>query len=155
MRAAAIGTMRAFAEVAPLHPVRRAWQGLRDELRVWLRHRVTLATAARRLAPARLRRIHLGCGSKHRPGWLNLDLHPAADLRLDLREPLPLPDACAEWVYSEHFLEHLAYPGEVGRVLAECRRVLEPGGRLSIGVPDSEWPLREYAEGGEYFRVAK
>ena len=150
------GPVSAATDLPTAEPgLRRALRGVRDELRIWLRHRWTLATAARRLAPERMRRVHLGCGPKHKPGWLNLDLDAAADLRLDLREPLPLPDGCAEWVYSEHFLEHLAYPGEVARVLAECRRILAPGGRLSVGVPDSEWPLREYADGGEYYRVAK
>ncbi len=48
-------------------------------------------------------------------------------------------------VYSEHFFEHLSYP-DAKRFLTECYRVLDDGGRFSAGVPDTEWPLREYAK---------
>ena len=61
-------------------------------------------------------------------------------------------------IYSEHFLEHLDYPGDANRFLAECYRLLEPSGLIGAGVPDTKWPLEEY-EGlgnGEYFaRVGK
>src|SRR6476660_5531456 len=36
------------------------------------------------------RRLHLACGDHGKTGWINVDLFgPGADLRLDLREPLP------------------------------------------------------------------
>ena len=38
------------------------------------------------------RRLHLACGDHGKTGWINVDLFgPGADLRLDLREPLPFP----------------------------------------------------------------
>ena len=83
----------------------------------------------RREAPARL--------AQHRP-------RPASRLRLDIRRPLPFPEgSCAE-IYSEHVLEHLAYPGEVEEVLRDWWRVLAPGGTLSVGVPDTVYPLASY-----------
>ena len=41
--------------------------------------------------------------------------------------------------------------------LAECCRVLEPDGLFSVGVPDTEWPLLEYARVKDdgYFRMVK
>ena len=48
-------------------------------------------------------------------------------------------------IYSEHFLEHLNYPEDAKRFLSESFRVLEPGGTLSVGVPDTRWPLLDYA----------
>jgi len=108
--------------------------------------------ARRTLHGARGVRLNLGSGGRARPGWMNLDLDRGGELRLDLRRPLPLPDASCAEIYSEHVLEHLAYPGEVEAVLRDWFRVLAPGGVLSLGVPDTEWPLVSYVNGNdEYF----
>jgi hypothetical protein len=37
-------------------------------------------------------RIHFGCGSTIKTDWINVDLDPHADVKLDLREPLPFED---------------------------------------------------------------
>ena len=63
---------------------------------------------------------------------------------LDLRKPLPLTDGSASVVYSEHFLEHLG-ADDARRFLAECRRVLRPGGLCHVVVPDAGRHVREYA----------
>jgi predicted SAM-dependent methyltransferase len=86
-----------------------------------------------------------------KPGFLNVDLMPAADLRLDLRQPIPLEDGCASLIFSEHFLEHLRYPEDAEQFVGECYRLLEPGGSLLLSVPDAEWSLREYASGAQTF----
>lgn len=143
------------ATTGPLRGLRRAVKQLFWELKVLARHRWTLLTDGGKAAGERVRRVHLGCGAKVKPGWLNVDLHPAADLKLDLREPLPLPDGCCDRVYSEHFLEHLGWPGDAEAFLLECHRILRPGGHLSIGVPDTGWPLQQYVDGGDYYETAK
>lgn len=95
-------------------------------------------------------KLNFGCGQKIKPGFINIDLCRDADLRLDLREPMPfLTNSCA-MVHSEHFLEHLAYPRHAMRFMAECLRVLRPGGVFRVGVPDSEWPIRAYARDQHY-----
>lgn len=103
---------------------------------------------ARRFAGANGLLINVGAGADIRPGWLNIDLVPEADLRLDTRQRLPLPDRCARLIYLEHFLEHLDFPYEVLLFFRESFRLLEPGGTFSVAVPDAEGPLREYAQGG-------
>jgi predicted SAM-dependent methyltransferase len=80
-------------------------------------------------------------------GFLNVDFRPEADLRLDLRQPLPFQDGVFELVFSEHFLEHLKYPEEASRFVGDCQRILRPGGVISISVPGTEWPLQDYAAG--------
>ena len=102
-------------------------------------------------------RLQLGCGRKIKEGWLNVDLNGHADLCLDLRESLPFLSNSCTLIYSEHFLEHLNYPTEVMFLLEESYRILKPGGIFSVGVPDTEWPLRAYfdQEYTEYFRIAK
>ena len=91
-------------------------------------------------------KLHLGCGDTIKEGFINIDLTKKADLRLDLRENLPFSDDSCVLIYSEHFLEHLNYPGEVTVFLNECYRILKPGGMFSAGVPDTEWVMLAYAE---------
>jgi len=95
-------------------------------------------------------KLHFGCGSNIKDGYVNIDLNNKADLSLDLRERLPfLTDSCS-MIYSEHFLEHIGYPDDAMFFLRECYRILRPGGTFSVGVPDTEWPIRAYA-GDPYY----
>ena len=125
--------------------VRRALRQVLAEARMQRLHRASMRLAKRL---PETRRLHLGCSESIRPGWVNVDLYESgADLRLDLREPLPFPDASASLIYSEHFLEHLDYPREVEHVLRESFRVLTPGGRFSVGVPDAARSVHLYMSG--------
>lgn len=101
-------------------------------------------------------KLNIGCGFNHKPGWVNIDLAPNVDLCLDLREKIPLPTHSCTIIYSEHFLEHLEY-SDARRFIVDCHRLLAPGGCFSVGVPDTLWPLREYAGlgDGEWFQFAK
>jgi len=135
--------------------LRRSLRIVRHEYETQRAHRVSIRNAKRFVGMADLR-LNLGCGSKIKTGWINIDRDASADLRLDLREKLPFADGSVCWIYSEHFFEHLQYPKESGHFLRECCRVLAPGGRLDIGVPDSEWPIKSYSdESSEYFRLAR
>jgi predicted SAM-dependent methyltransferase len=99
---------------------------------------------ARKYRGRRSMAMHLGSGDKIKEGWVNIDLNPAADLTLDLRESLPFQDNTFRIVYSEHFLEHFSYPHDIMHLLSECYRVLEIEGIHSFGVPDGEFALRYY-----------
>ena len=149
--AIAIAALQGARRLVP-EPARPELRRAIEELRAAAVDAAERRRARRTLHRARGVRLNLGSGGRSRPGWMNLDLDRGGDLRLDLRRPLPLPDvSCAE-IYSEHVLEHLAYPGEVEAVLRDWFRVLAPGGVLSLGVPDTEWPLVAYVNGnGEYF----
>lgn len=64
----------------------------------------------------------------------------------DLASGIPFQDNCADVVYSSHFLEHL--PRESAKKLVrEAQRVLRPGGRIRLCVPDLEHAVRLYADG--------
>lgn len=93
--------------------------------------------------------VNLGCGSAGRPGWINADAFPGVGINLvyDLRKKIPLTDGIARGIFCEHFLEHLDYAEEVPRFLAECHRILRPGGVIRIIVPDADLYLRAYAQG--------
>jgi predicted SAM-dependent methyltransferase len=103
----------------------------------------------------RPKRLHLGCGSIQRKGYLNVDLFPGGDLTLDLRRGLPFESACCEMILSEHFFEHIDYPEPVTSLLRDCFRVLKPDGKIRISVPDTEWPILDYPKGdnSDYYRA--
>jgi SAM-dependent methyltransferase len=136
--------------------LRSAIKNVWREITIFRRHRKGLF-CARKLVGQQHLRLHLGCGSKVKRGWINIDLSSHADVTLDMREPLPFLENSCAIIYSEHFLEHIDYPEQTQFFLKECYRVLEPGGVFSVGVPDTEWPIAEYAGANNegYFRVAK
>jgi predicted SAM-dependent methyltransferase len=145
-----------------------ALKQLRNELSVMARHRRSVKKVPRYAANGPLR-LNLASGNRPKSArWVNVDLFAAhADLRLDLREPLPFADNSVSYIHCEHFFEHLEYPNvwdamgtqleppglpsEALSFLRECRRVLAPGGTLDIGVPDAGRELTQYPtrhEGG-------
>jgi predicted SAM-dependent methyltransferase len=70
-------------------------------------------------------------------GYVSLDSQPKKGVDVICRVP-PIPyeaDGVAH-IYAGHFLEHLP-PWEVFNFLLECKRVLQPGGTLTLVVPDA------------------
>lgn len=65
------------------------------------------------------RKLHLGCGSRRFPGWLNLDMNWKGDMTLDLREGLPFRDGSVELIYSEHSFEHFYREHDLPFLLGE------------------------------------
>jgi predicted SAM-dependent methyltransferase len=98
--------------------------------------------------------LNVGSGPFAMKNWLNVDL-PPAQLGINLRWGLPLPDGCARVAFMSHVLEHFYYPGEALALLKELRRVLEPGGRLRIVVPDIEKWLVAYATNDAKFFASR
>jgi predicted SAM-dependent methyltransferase len=95
------------------------------------------------------RKLHLGCGRKFIPGFIHVDI--AAHEHVDHVAPVDqldwLADESVSLIYASHVLEHFGR-AEVGRVLAEWHRVLEPGGWLRIAVPDFAACAKIYYEQG-------
>jgi predicted SAM-dependent methyltransferase len=63
----------------------------------------------------------------------------------DLSKGIPFPDEVFDAVYHCHLLEHLDREAAPG-FLAECFRVLKPGGLLRVVVPDLELLARHYLD---------
>jgi len=147
--------VRGIVKARTTYGFRKAVRLLWRELQIQRRHFASVRRAREFLAGSGLK-LHLGCGTNLKPGWLNVDLFEKADLQLDLREPLPFSTQSVAMIYSEHFFEHLEYPGDARTFLSECRRVLVPGGTLSLVVPDAEWAVTCYGTGDdEYFRMER
>jgi SAM-dependent methyltransferase len=81
-------------------------------------------------------RLHLGCGPKYLPGFVNIDANPLlkSDIWLDVRFGLPFASGSIDSIYSTHMIEHF-YPDEVEKLLRDCARVLKAGGGMRIIVP--------------------
>ena len=87
-------------------------------------------------------RLDVGSGGRSPdPEWLGVDLFaPEADVRAPM-DKLPFPDGSVDEIFSSHALEHLG-KFDVARVLREWHRVLRPGGKLTVRVPDLKWCCR-------------
>jgi predicted SAM-dependent methyltransferase len=83
------------------------------------------------------RRLHIG-GQVRTPGWevLNALAGPAVDHAGNANDLSRFEDRSFAEVYASHILEHLDHKGEMQRALREWFRVLVPGGRLCVSVPD-------------------
>jgi predicted SAM-dependent methyltransferase len=88
------------------------------------------------------RKLHLAASDKPLAGWLNTDLDPIPSkcIFLDATKRFPFPDASLDFVYSEHFVEHIS-PEGAAVCFAEVFRCLKPGGVFRIATPD----LTKYA----------
>ena len=89
-------------------------------------------------------KLHIGCGRNYLDGWFNTDLRPnARRTGLNVTKRFPFPDNTFDYIFSEHMIEHVPYA--MGRVmLAECLRVLQPGGTVRIVTPDLKFLIGLY-----------
>lgn len=89
--------------------------------------------------------LNLGCGRHFHWQWTNVDFvsHTPEVRQCDLRQGLEEEDDFYDVVYHSHVLEHFS-PNQGKAFLAECFRVLKPGGTLRIAVPDLEQIARLY-----------
>lgn len=102
-------------------------------------------TVAKRLPPADkngIRRVQVGCGPQNiYEDWWNVDIREfkGVDEVMDVTKPWPWQDRL-DYVYGEHFLEHLE-PLQAIVFLTEAARSLVDGGRIRLSTPSLEWVL--------------
>jgi predicted SAM-dependent methyltransferase len=128
----------ALQYVAP--PVKRSTfnQAIKDLKLARLRLQTYLKTGGKQNTVPSERRLHLGCGSRRVPGWLNVDL-AGSDYDLDLSAGfLPWVDEGFESALSQHVIEHLDLRYELIPLLEEVHRTLEPGGDVWLSTPDMD-----------------
>jgi predicted SAM-dependent methyltransferase len=117
--------------------------------RVAVGHRIAEhpAQQLRRLAMTAGRKLHVG-GKQAAPGWEILNAVPAPEVDHvgDARDLSCFPDATFVQIYASHVVEHFDYKFELARALREWHRVLVPGGRVLISVPDMDVLSRLFVE---------
>ncbi len=99
--------------------------------------------------PGEVRRLHIG-GKQVEEGWEILDAQPGehVDHVGDASDLSRFPDRTFGALYASHVLEHFDYKEEILEVLKEWHRVLRPGGKLYVSVPDLECLCRLYVTPG-------
>jgi predicted SAM-dependent methyltransferase len=95
------------------------------------------------------RYLHLGCGAVNNPLFINVDIVPRPHVHYvrKIDNLGPFDDRTVDLVYACHCLEHYAH-AHVLDVLIEWCRVLKPGGRLRLSVPDFDVLTTVYLENG-------
>jgi predicted SAM-dependent methyltransferase len=112
------------------------------------------------------KKYNLGCGTDFYPGFLNIgfwqnlvdgaiyqDLNGTKGtymLNYDLRNGIPAGDNSLDLVYHSHLLEHLSYLDGIS-FMKECYRVLAPGARMRVLVPDLEIWINAYVNKNRFF----
>lgn len=80
--------------------------------------------------------------------WINYDIDTkpgSTVIRLDLaRGSLPHGDSSVDYVFSEHFIEHITKPQGVA-LFREIYRVLKPEGVFRFSTPDLNYLVANYA----------
>lgn len=93
-------------------------------------------------------KLHLGSGNNYLNGWVNIDNNNKikADIYADLCGTLPFKDNTIDYIFNEHFIEHISRTSAV-LFLSECYRILKPKGVLRISTPNLEWIIDRYNNG--------
>lgn len=84
-------------------------------------------------------RINIG-GTESREGWriLNIEAGENVDYVGECHDLGRFADGEVAEIYASHVHEHLSHNRQFIAALRECHRVLAPGGRLRMSVPDLE-----------------
>lgn len=91
--------------------------------------------------------LNLGCGYKYVKSeeWLNADMLSVGDdvVKCNFLNGIPFESERFDLVYHSHVLEHFA-KADGEKFIAECYRILKPGGIIRIALPDLEAIAKEY-----------
>lgn len=91
-------------------------------------------------------KLDIGAGLTPKPGYKTVDVVP--EMHPDFCAPMweiPLPDNSVDEIFTTHALEHVA-KNKVVPTLREWYRILKPGAKAEIQVPDLEWCCRNWLE---------
>lgn len=108
--------------------------------------------------PNGIKKIQIGCGPKNiLPDWWNVDIRdfPGIDCVMDVTQPWEFTGI--EYIYGEHFLEHLTLEGTVN-FLRHAWHSLSDRGMIRLSTPALEWVLSTHmnlAEPDSKTRVAQ
>lgn len=93
--------------------------------------------------------FNLGCRTTRIPGFLNVDLYDGdnVDIRTDVSDLKQIAGGSVNTIYASHILEHFSHTKTVA-VLKEWFRVIVPGGKLYVAVPDFDAMVQLYLKTG-------
>lgn len=96
-------------------------------------------------------KLHIGSGRNYKEGWINIDINPKTrkDLCIDVNRSLPFQNDSVDFIFYEHFIEHLSY-GDGFDFLKESYRILKHGGVIRTAFPDIDKLIDSYIN--DYWR---
>lgn len=77
------------------------------------------------------------------PGWENLDLDPVEGAKYWKAPWLEYEDDSVDYIYSEHFIEHLEHY-QFSLLLTQSFGCLKPGGKMRLSTPDLMTIINDY-----------
>lgn len=92
-------------------------------------------------ADARVTRVQVGCGPHNlMKDWCNVDIRgfKGVDRVMDVTAQWPFSNL--DYIYGEHFLEHLPLEGSLG-FLSNSWESMKTGGVIRLSTPSLEWVL--------------
>jgi len=95
-----------------------------------------------------IKKVHVGCGPHALiSGWWNVDIRNfrGIDAVIDATEPWPYADL--DFVFAEHFIEHLALDRGL-TFLIHAGNSLRPGGIIRLSTPNLEWIVHTHFQTG-------
>ena len=95
--------------------------------------------------------VHIGCGEKNSPEFINVDARPLAHIHIITDDITSLPDfddGTVDLVYMCHTLEHIKRK-DLKNVLSEMKRALKDNGVLRLSVPDFDRLIDVYNASGK------
>lgn len=98
---------------------------------------------------SQIRRLEIGSGETPTPGYEHLDIRPNLpdlDYLHDANQPLPFLVNTFDEILAHSNLEHYSWR-RIKDLLRDWLRVLKPGGKLSVWMPDFEYLCRMYIAG--------
>ena len=121
-----------------LRPIKPLARRFADTADIATRH---LRSSMTPFALTRYDNLHLGCGPRKIEGWANVDLYGFGNITWDLRKPLPVKPRSIQFIYSEHFIEHIPRDAAL-KLMKNCRNLLTSDGVIRLSTPS----LRRLAE---------
>lgn len=89
-------------------------------------------------------KLNLGGGNIHYPGFLSVDMYDRrSHILMDITNLKEFKDNTVTEIMASHVFEHLN-PWNVLDILKEWMRVLKPGGKLSMEMPDIEKTFKAF-----------
>ena len=104
-----------------------------------------------RISKTKFRGLHIGSGGHRIDGFLNFDADPFVDCDVVAdATKVKLGSNMVSTIYASHLVEHIPR-AKVAQVVTEWLRVLEPGGKLYLSIPNLETLTRVYLDSiGDY-----
>ncbi|MDD2524064.1 MAG: methyltransferase domain-containing protein [Endomicrobiia bacterium] len=122
------------------------FQAIIDKTKNFILQKKQLKNLKKKMNPKTM--LHLGCGRNYFNDWINIDNNSyndiqKLDLHWDVRKKLPFKDNSVDFIYNEHFFEHLSIEESLS-VLNDFKRILKPNGVIRISMPDLDEIVQIY-----------